>query len=292
MSNKLKKEHLQPLIDLAIAEDIGSGDVTSDAIFPPGFEGSAEIISKEKGIFCGRDIPRMVYKTAAPGVEVRPLFSDGTEINRGDTLFEITGPVAGILAGERITLNFLQRMCGIATETARLNEILKGSDTRILDTRKTLPGFRHIDKYAVMTGGGKNHRMGLYDMIMIKDNHIAAAGGIGAAVQRVKHTHGTKYKIEVETESLDDVKAALEAGADIIMLDNMDIPLMKEALTLINGRAETEVSGNITAEKLKLLKNFGADYISIGALTHSVRAFDISMLINMVKSEVRDTITL
>ena len=252
----------------------------TQAIFAPDTSGSAEIITKETGIFCGEDTPGWAYDTAAPAVKIKSLVKDGAPIKRGDKLFTVSGPVAGILAGERITLNFLQRMCGIATETSRLTGILAPSKTKILDTRKTLPGFRHIDKYAVMTGGGRNHRMGLYDMVMIKDNHIAAAGGIGPAVRRVKDVHGAKYKSEVETETLDEVRQAWRPARISSCWTIWISPLMKEAIELISSRAETEISGNITAERLVQLKDLGADYISIGALTHSVRAFDISMLIN------------
>ncbi len=270
---------VERLLEIAIEEDIGPGDVTSDAIFPHDHESEAVLISKETGIFCGGEIIEYCYRKLDSSIKTVLLVPDGKKIKPGEIIGEIRGNTKKILSGERIVLNFIQRMSGIATMTARLVEIMEGSGTAILDTRKTLPGFRHLDKYAVKTGGGRNHRMGLYDMVMIKDNHIKAAGSISAAVKTIREAYGNRYRIEVETTDLNEVGEAVRAGADIIMLDNMDIPAMKESIGLIQGKAEIEVSGNITGERLAGLRDLDIDYISIGALTHSVTAFDLSMKI-------------
>jgi nicotinate-nucleotide pyrophosphorylase (carboxylating) len=274
---KLQRGSVQPLIDLAVAEDIGTGDVTSDAVFTGQNRSSAKIIAKADGIFCGGDTALWVYDTIDKKVDVKILISDGTSIKRGDAAAEISGPTASLLAGERIALNFMQRMSGIATETARLLALIDNTAVKILDTRKTLPGYRLLDKYSVRQGGGTNHRMGLYDMVMIKDNHIAAAGSITAAVNAVRKLHGKKYLIEVETTSIKEVKEALMAAADIIMLDNMEPESVTEALKIIGSAAKSEISGNVIGERLAALAALGPDYISIGALTHSVMAFDLSM---------------
>jgi nicotinate-nucleotide pyrophosphorylase (carboxylating) len=189
----------------------------------------------------------------------------------------VTGPTISVLSGERIVLNFIQRMTAIATRTAQIVSTLNGTDIKLLDTRKTLPGFRRLDKYAVKTGGGVNHRMGLYDMVMIKDNHIRAAGSIARAVQLVQKRYGARYMIEVETEGLEDVAEAVASGADIIMLDNMDVSTMKAAVDLINRKARIEISGNMTEDRIKEISGLDVDYISMGSLTHSVQAFDLSM---------------
>ncbi len=271
---------LERLLEIAIKEDIGPGDVTSNAIFPDDHESEAVLISKETGIFCGGEVLDYCYKKLDSSIKTVLPVPDGKKIKPGERIGEIRGNTKKILNGERIVLNFIQRMSGIATMTARFVKIMEGSGTAILDTRKTLPGFRHLDKYAVKTGGGRNHRMGLYDMVMIKDNHIKAAGSISAAVRRIRETYGSRYKVEVETTNLNEVGEAVRAGADIIMLDNMDIPAMKESIGLIQGKAKIEVSGNITGERLVQLKDLKIDYISIGALTHSVTAFDLSMKIS------------
>lgn len=278
MKNSLERKFVQPLIDLAAAEDIGSGDVTSGAIFKGDDYSRAKIICKDTGIFCGGETALWVYETVAPEVRVKILSIDGSMIDNGNEVILLEGPTAGILAGERIALNFLQRMCGIATKTRRMTNILGNDKLKILDTRKTLPGFRHIDKYCVRTGGGLNHRFGLYDMVMIKDNHITAAGTITEAVRRVKEQYGDKYKIEVETANPYQAAEAANAGVDIIMLDNMDTASMIQAVNFIAGRSQVEISGNITADRLNEIKSIGADFVSIGVLTHSVEAFDLSML--------------
>lgn len=273
----IKKADVIDLIRLALREDIGAGDITTGAIFNGTEPGNAKVVAKEEGVFCAGGIPALVYGELNPSVAIRFSADDGSVVRPGDTVLEISGPVSAILTGERTVLNFLQRMCGIATAASRACRLLEGTGIRLLDTRKTAPGMRALDKYAVRTGGGANHRFGLHDMVMIKDNHIRAAGGIREAVASVRRAHGSKYKIEVEATNLDEVRDALESGAGIIMLDNMDAGEMARAVELIGSRAETEVSGNVTEERLASLRGLGISYISMGSLTHSVKAFDLSM---------------
>lgn len=268
---------IAPLIERALREDIGDGDVTSLAIFEGSEVSDARIIAKENGIFCGSSIAAFVYRRIDPTISVTAVKHDGDAIASGETALTLHGPTGGLLTGERTVLNFLQRMCGIATRTRTICDMLAGTGITVLDTRKTLPGFRLLDKYAVKAGGGTNHRMGLFDMVMIKDNHIAAAGGISNAVEKIRNSYGSKYRVEVETTTIEEVREALAAGADIIMLDNMTVPLMRNAVEVIGGRAKTEISGNIDERQLDDVKSLGVDYISIGALTHSVKAFDLSM---------------
>ncbi len=270
-------EQLMPIIELALREDIGGGDVTSSAVFHDDETSEARIVAKENGVFCGGEMVNLIYRHLDPRIAVDVFVTDGARVARGTTAVECRGSTLALLAGERTVLNFIQRMSGIATRTRTIVDLLEESGIRILDTRKTAPGMRLLDKYAVAAGGGLNHRMGLYDMIMIKDNHIKAAGSISRAVERARGLHGTNYRIEVETTTLDEVREALEAGADIIMLDNMDVPAMEEAVGIIGRRSETEISGNLDEERIAEIKHLKVDYISIGALTHSVRAFDLSM---------------
>jgi nicotinate-nucleotide pyrophosphorylase (carboxylating) len=272
-----KNPEVLALVDAAIREDLGTGDVTSAAIFTGNEKARTRIIAKDEGIVCGAWIVRAVYGRIDPSVKATLRIRDGARITQGDEVLSLKGPVRSILGGERIALNFLQRMSGIATRTASLCALLEGSPLRVLDTRKTLPGFRLLDKYSVKTGGGTNHRMGLYDMVMIKDNHIKAAGGIAAAVAKVRLAYGKTYRVEVETTTLHEVMEAFRAGADIIMLDNMDVPAMKKAVELVAHRAKIEISGNVDEARIAALKSIGADFVSIGALTHSVKAFDFSM---------------
>lgn len=278
MSGGISREDVADLIRLALVEDIGSGDITSQAIFDEGHRCRARIVSKEQGIFCGGDLIRLVYGEIDRHIDVSAIVPDGTLVCQNDQVAELHGPTTGILAGERTVLNFIQRMSGIATKTHRLARIMAGTGTKILDTRKTLPGFRKLDKYAVMTGSGTNHRMGLYDMVLIKDNHISAAGGVNAAVTRVRTRYGNRYIVEVEASSLAEVEEAIDAGADIIMLDNMDNLTVQRAIECVGGAAKIEVSGNVDEARLHELAGFGVDFISIGSLTHSVDAFDLSML--------------
>ncbi len=273
----LGKAEKLDIVRLALKEDIGAGDITTSAIFVGTEPGNAKIISKEKGVFCAGGLPTFIYAELDPSVKIKYFIEDGMPIQKGDIALELHGPAASLLTGERVMLNFLQRMCGIATATAKAIEALEGTSITILDTRKTSPGLRAVDKYSVRMGGGHNHRFGLFDMVMIKDNHIKAAGGIIPAVEAVRRVHGSRYKIEVEATCEEEVRQALDAGVDIIMLDNMDISAMSACVLIIGDRAKTEISGNITAERLPELKKLAVTYVSMGALTHSVKAFDLSM---------------
>jgi nicotinate-nucleotide pyrophosphorylase (carboxylating) len=275
--NPIARKDVDWLIKRAIEEDIQNGDVTSEAIFSSKDASDAKIISKQEGIFCGGPMVTYVYEKINPDVMVKPQVADGTSIRKGDIAVSLFGPTLGILAGERIALNFLQRMTGIATMTSQCISLLQGTDIQILDTRKTVPGFRILDKYAVKIGGGTNHRMGLFDMVLIKDNHIKAAGSITKAVELVKKMHGKQYSIEVEAKTLDEVKEAVNSGIDIIMLDNMDRSAMISAIEIIDGCCEVEISGNMDLDRIRGIADLEINYISIGALTHSVKAFDLSM---------------
>jgi len=268
---------LKPLISLAIKEDIGDGDVTTEAIFDLEKQSESKIIAKDNGVFCGGTVIVEVYGAIDPNIKISLLAKDKNHINKNDKAIKIKNSTASILKKERIVLNFIQRMSGIATKTERFVSLVKESGICILDTRKTLPGFRMLDKYSVYCGGGTNHRIGLFDMVMIKDNHIKAAGNITEAVNRVRKMHGEKYKIEVETTSITEVEQAVKAGADIIMLDNMNREMMKESIDIINKKAKIEISGNMDIDKIREIMDLNVDYISIGALTHSVEAFDLSM---------------
>jgi nicotinate-nucleotide pyrophosphorylase (carboxylating) len=280
MSYNITKDNVLPLIRLAISEDISTGDVTSEAIFTGTEKSSAYIMAKQSGIVCGGNLVSWVYEEIDPSVVVKQSLPEGSRIDKGQTIITIEGPTKSILEGERIALNFFQRMSGIATKTDSIVKITDGTAISILDTRKTLPGFRLIDKYSVKCGGGKNHRIGLYDMVLIKDNHIKAAGSITAAVNKVRAKWGNQFTIEVETTTLDEVKEAVNEKADIIMLDNMDVATMRTAIEIISGRAKIEISGNMDEEKIGGVRELKIDYISIGALTHSVDAFDWSMKFN------------
>lgn len=268
-------EAVDDLIARAFKEDIGDGDLTTNAIIGEGQQANALWQAKESGIIAGMDIARTVFQTLDPELDWNPSIEDGDRVESGQTLVEMEGASRAILTAERTALNLAQRLSGIATKTRQLVRALTGYQTRILDTRKTVPGLRQLDKYAVAAGGGTNHRMGLFDLALIKDNHIIAAGGIADAVEMVRAKH-PEVKIEVETTSIDEVNQALDVGVDIIMLDNMNAQMMSEAVNLVGGRAKTEASGNITLESIKEVAETGVDYISVGALTHSVKAFDIS----------------
>lgn len=273
----LTKSDVIDIIRLALKEDVGDGDITTSAIFIGNEPATAKIIAKEDGIFCSGGLPFYIYSEIDPLVKVLQRVEDGTTVHAGDVVCELTGPAASILIGERTVLNFLQRMCGIATATAKVVKILEGTGIHVLDTRKTVPGLRIIDKYAVKIGGGKNHRFGLYDMVLIKDNHIRAAGGILPAVEAVRRVHGSRFRIEVEATNEKEVREALEAEVDIIMLDNMNLEEIERCLTIIGNKAQTEISGNITEERLYELKRLPITFVSMGQLTHSVRAFDLTM---------------
>lgn len=267
------------LIDMALEEDIGPGDITTMHTIPADASGQAVIVAKEDLVIAGLEVARRVFERLDGRVRLTSGYTDGDRVNRGRTAVELSGPLAALLTGERTALNFLQRLSGIATYVHACVAMLEGTGTRLLDTRKTTPGWRYLEKYAVRAGGGTNHRMGLYDAVLIKDNHIAGAGGITAAVQGVRSQVDPDMTIEVETTTLDEVREAMDAGAHIIMLDNMSLEQIREAVQLVNGRAKLEVSGGVTQEHLAALAATGVDYISSGALTHSVRAVDLSMKI-------------
>ncbi len=276
-----KEQLIDRLIDIAIEEDIGSGDITTESIIPTSSAATATMTAKMDGVISGLEIVEKVFRKFEPGIVFTPRAKDGDTVRKGDVILTVEGSYASLLKGERISLNFFQRMSGIATQTAKYVAELKGTHTQLLDTRKTAPGMRVTDKMAVLQGGGTNHRMGLFDMVMIKDNHIKMAGSITNAVAQVRKKVPSDIKVEVETTDLDEVREALKAGADIIMLDNMTNSMMSEAVKIIAGKAKTEASGNMTIPRLHEVALTGVDYISVGALTHSVQAMDISM--NIVK---------
>lgn len=282
LTDIISEEVVISLIDCAFKEDIGSGDVTTNAIIDEHAQAEATWTAKDKGVIAGMNVARQVFERLDPDLQWMPGVEDGEYISTGTEIVAIRGRVRAILTAERIALNIIQRMSGIATKTRQFAEAIKGLDTYILDTRKTVPGLRLLDKYAVKAGGGQNHRMGLYDLAMIKDNHIVAAGSINQAVRKVRNQH-PELKIEVETTNYQQVEEALSAQADIIMLDNMNPRLMRKAVEMIGDRAKTEASGNITLQSVREVAETGVDYISVGALTHSVKAFDISQNLQQLK---------
>lgn len=267
------------LFDLAYAEDIGDGDITTNNLIPPDSNKTAVLVAKEEGVIAGLPVAEMVFKKFDKNLEWKVILPDGSKVKPGDVIVEFTGNYRALLTGERKALNFLQRLSGIATYANQCMQEINGYKVEILDTRKTLPGYRHLDKYAVRMGGASNHRFGLYDMVMIKDNHIQVAGGIKNAVEAIRTRIPKSIKIEVETTTLEQVQEALDADVDIIMLDNMSSKLMIEAVGLIARRAKVEASGNMTLKRIRKVAATGVDYISIGALTHSVKALDISQRI-------------
>ena len=275
--NNLNWSEVNKLLDLAFEEDIGTGDVTTESIFPEDAVCKAVIKSKEDGILAGLPIAKAVFEKLGTLSEWDEIKKDGENISSGDILVRIEGSPKQILSGERLALNILQRLSGIATLTSRYINTVEGLEVKIADTRKTVPGFRTLSKYAVEVGGGHNHRMGLYDGVLIKDNHIKQAGGIKNAVEKIKKMVGRKFKIEVETSNIMQVNNALKAGADIIMLDNMSDEMMKEAVEIIGNKALIEASGGINLERVRQIAEIGVDIISIGALTHSASALDLSL---------------
>ena len=275
---------INKLIDLGIEEDINTGDITTESIIPESMTATATMTAKQDGVISGLEIVKMVYDRFQDDVVFTPYFNNGDHVKKGDVILKIEATYPTLLRGERLSLNIFQRMCGIATETARYVKELAGTHTQLLDTRKTAPGLRVLDKMAVKHGGGTNHRMGLYDMAMIKDNHIKMAGGIAKAVEQVRSRIPSDIKIEVEATNLDEVKQAIEAGADIIMLDNMSNAAMTEAVAVIRKAEKgikTEASGNMNIERLHEVAETGVDFISVGALTHTVKGMDISMNIQI-----------
>ena len=261
----------------ALKEDITSEDVSTNAVMPQAKAGTAQLICKDTGVLCGCDVFRRTFELLDENVQVRFLVQEGAEVTPGTLLAELSGDIRALLSGERTALNYLQRMSGIATLTRRCVQALDGTNTVLLDTRKTTPNMRPFEKYAVKVGGAANHRYNLSDGVLLKDNHIGAAGSIRAAVEAARAYAPFVRKIEVEVETLGQVQEALDAGADIIMLDNMDNAAMKQAVDLIGGRAKTECSGNVTLARLKEIASIGVDYVSSGALTHSAPILDISL---------------
>jgi len=276
----IEKFKLRKLIEDALREDIGSGDVTTLAIVTDGRVGRAQAIAKSDTVVAGIEVFKEVFHVLGSDTVFKTALTDGVLAQKGQVIAEIAGALGEILSAERVALNILQRMCGIATLTRSYVDAVKGTKTRILDTRKTTPGLRDLEKYAVTVGGGLNHRTGLFGGVLIKENHITAAGGITSAVERVCHNVPVTLKIEVEVKNLEEVREALSADCDIIMLDNMDTVEMKEAISLIKGRALVEASGNVNLSNVREIAETGVDFISVGALTHSVPAADISLIIS------------
>lgn len=271
------KLNVDNLILLALQEDISSEDVTTNSVMREYQKGTAQLICKQDGIVAGMDVFKRVFKLLDENTEISIYVKDGQEVKNGQIMADVTGDIRVLLSGERTALNYLQRMSGIATYTNRVAKLLEGSKTKLLDTRKTTPNMRIFEKYAVRAGGGYNHRYNLSDGVLIKDNHIGAAGSVKKAIEMAKEYAPFVRKIEVEVENLDMVREAVEAGADIIMLDNMSPETMKKAIEIIDGRAQTECSGNVTKENIQNILDVGVDYVSSGALTHSAPILDISL---------------
>jgi nicotinate-nucleotide pyrophosphorylase (carboxylating) len=276
------KEDALTMIRLALAEDVRTGDVTSAWTIPENQNQHARLIAKEDGVLAGLPIIELVFNELKANVNVVLHKQDGDCVKKSDLIAELSGSTRELLTGERTLLNFIQQLSGVATVAHIFQEALKGGKTKVLDTRKTLPGFRTLQKYAVRVGGGSNHRMGLFDMVLVKDNHIAAAGGVLEALEVVKKNNAENLMVEMEVETLEDLKKLLHKGVDVIMLDNMSNEMMAEALEIIKESGDkvlVEGSGNMTLERAKEIATLGLDYISVGALTHSVKALDISMRI-------------
>ena len=277
MNEITMKMQADQLIRMALQEDITSEDVSTNAVMPTATKGTVDLIAKEDGVVAGLDIYARVFTILDEKTEIDFHCKDGDEVKKGDLMATVTGDIRVLLSGERVALNYLQRMSGIATYTRQVAKLLEGSNVTLLDTRKTTPNCRVFEKYAVRVGGGCNHRYNLSDGVLLKDNHIGAAGSVTKAVQMAKAYAPFVRKIEIEVETLDQVKEAVEAGADIIMLDNMTPEVMKQAVELIDGRAQTECSGNITKENIQKIREIGVDFVSSGALTHSAPILDISL---------------
>ena len=277
MNEITMKMQADQLIRMALQEDITSEDVSTNAVMPTATRGNVDLIAKEDGVVAGLEIYARVFKILDEKTEIDLHCKDGDEVKKGELMATVTGDIRVLLSGERVALNYLQRMSGIATYTRQVAKLLEGSNVTLLDTRKTTPNCRVFEKYAVRVGGGHNHRYNLSDGVLLKDNHIGAAGSVAKAVRMAKAYAPFVRKIEIEVETLDQVKEAVEAGADIIMLDNMTPEVMKQAVELIDGRAQTECSGNITKENIQKIREIGVDFVSSGALTHSAPILDISM---------------
>ena len=277
MNEITMKMQADQLIRMALQEDITSEDVSTNAVMPTATRGTVDLIAKEDGVVAGLEIYARVFKILDEKTEIELHCKDGDEVKKGELMATVTGDIRVLLSGERVALNYLQRMSGIATYTRQVAKLLEGSNVTLLDTRKTTPNCRVFEKYAVRVGGGHNHRYNLSDGVLLKDNHIGAAGSVAKAVRMAKAYAPFVRKIEIEVETLDQVKEAVEAGADIIMLDNMTPEVMKQAVELIDGRAQTDCSGNITKENIQKIREIGVDFVSSGALTHSAPILDISM---------------
>ncbi len=272
-----EKIQADKLIEMALQEDITSEDVSTNAVMPEYKKGTVQLLCKQDGVICGLGVFLRTFRLLDENTTAKFYVKDGDEVKKGQLLAELTGDIRVLLSGERVALNYLQRMSGIATYTREVANLLAGSKTKLLDTRKTTPNMRVFEKYAVRVGGGNNHRYNLSDGVLLKDNHIGAAGGVAAAVKAAKAYAPFVRKIEIEVETLEQLKEALDAGADIVMLDNMSPENMAEAVAMTKGRAETECSGNVTKENIARLTNLGVDYISSGALTHSAPILDVSL---------------
>ena len=277
MNEITMKMQADQLIRMALQEDITSEDVSTNAVMPTATKGTVDLIAKEDGVIAGLDIYARVFTILDEKTEIDFHCKDGDEVKKGELMATVTGDIRVLLSGERVALNYLQRMSGIATYTRQVAKLLEGSKVTLLDTRKTTPNCRVFEKYAVRVGGGCNHRYNLSDGVLLKDNHIGAAGSVTKAIQMAKAYAPFVRKMEIEVETLEQVKEAVEAGADIIMLDNMTPEVMKQAVELIDGRAQTECSGNITKENIQKIREIGVDFVSSGALTHSAPILDISM---------------
>ena len=274
---RLNYDKVEPILKLALQEDIGSGDRTTEACIPKNLESTAVITAKEEGIICGLDLISFIFRLRKTAVSIQLLYQDGSTVHKGKIIAIIKGSTREILMTERVILNFLQQLSGVATLAHHYQQAVQHTNVKILDTRKTIPGMRYLQKYAVKCGGAENHRRGLYDMVLIKDNHISTAGTISKAVSLCREKNPSQIKIEVECTSLQQVKEALATDCDWIMLDNMNIADMKNSLKLINHKKKVEISGGITLQNLPAVAKLGTDFISVGALTHSYHALDISM---------------
>jgi nicotinate-nucleotide pyrophosphorylase (carboxylating) len=277
----LSKAQIEKIIDSALGEDISSGDITTELLIPVELRGRASIVVKGEGVLAGIEVAAVVFRRVDSQLEFRGLVSDGSKVHPGDVAAAVEGSAASILKGERTALNFLQHLSGIATETARYVDAISGLKAHIMDTRKTIPGLRPLEKYAVRVGGGYNHRQSLGDGILIKDNHLAAlhsqGTGLGGAVEKARRNAPRTLKVEIEVQNIDQARQALDAGADIIMLDNMNVDDIRRVVELCHGRALLEASGGITLENVRAVAETGVDLISVGALTHSAKALDISL---------------
>lgn len=273
----MKEEEIEAVIGIALKEDMPQGDITSESIIPPGSKSKAVILAKEAGVLAGMDVARRVFQRIDASLEFKKIMEDGQIFREGDKLAELQGPSISLLKGERTALNFLQRMSGIATATHKFVQALKGTKAEILDTRKTTPGLRALEKYAVRMGGGLNHRFNLSEMVLIKDNHLKLVGSIPEAVKRAKKRIKPGIRVEVEVTSLEEAKQALRSGADVIMLDNMPIEKMRKVVKWAKGKVQLEVSGKVTLSKAREIGSLGVDFISVGSLTHSYKSVDISL---------------